>query len=158
MRMRSDTAWVDVGTPSKNVWGVPDGACPLPLFSPNMHGPHPCISSPPSSPVIVQRPPSVPPMDLGEQKKELHRILHCIQSSTDFGVYICESLKDPRQNYIDDYWAEIADQAFGIDDLHRSVGSASSPLTEDVRARFHRLARLFEKLAGRIDRVVNQGS
>ena len=158
MRMRTDTVWVDVGTPSKNVWGIPDGACPLPLFAPNFQGP---LQSPPTSPVIVSRhdaDPTLPAMDMNDQKTELHRILNCIQSSTDFGVYICEALRDPRRHYIDDYWAEISDQAFGLDDLHRSLGPASSPLTEEVRARFHRLARLLERLSKRIDRVVVQGA
>jgi hypothetical protein len=155
MRMRTDTVWVDVGTPSKNVWGVPDGACPIPLFSPNFDGP---VGSPASSPVLVPHPALAPSMDLNEQRKELHKILNCIQSSTDFGIYICESLRDPRRHYIDDYWAEISDQAFGLDDLHRSLGTGTSPMPEEVRARFHRLARLFERLCKRIDRVVMQAS
>jgi hypothetical protein len=155
MRNTDTAAWVDVGSPSKNVWGVPDGACPLPLFSPNFqdplcsHGP----PSPPGSPVIVSRHSSASE-SAHEHKAELHKVLNCIQASADYGVYVCEDLRDPRRQYIDDYWAEIREQAFGLDDMHRLLGSSTSPLSEEARTRFHRLARLFERLSKRLDRVV----
>lgn len=161
--MRTDqAAWVDVGTPSKNVWGVPDGACPLPLFSPDFDGPlrtqRASAPSPPGSPVIVPRhySPSIisSASESAVHKAELHKVLNCIQASADYGVYVCEDLRDPRRHYIDDYWNEIREQAIGIDDMHRLLGSSTSPLTEEARARFHRLARLLERLSKRLDRVV----
>lgn len=158
----TDTVWVDVGTPSKNVWGVPS-LCPIPRFTPNLTGPSSnegddAASSLPSSPVIVPRHARqvlLPDSATNSQNKtELHRVLNCIQCSNDFGIYVCEELRDPRRNYIDDYWKDIADRALGIDDLHRLLGPASSPLTDEARTRMHQLARLFERLSKRIDRVV----
>ena len=155
MRNTDTAAWVDVGSPSKNVWGVPDGACPLPLFSPNFQDPLGSnrAPSPPGSPVLVPRHSSASE-SAHEHKAELHKVLNCIQASADYGVYVCEDLRDPRRQYIDDYWAEIREQAFGLDDMHRLLGSSTSPLSEEARARFHRLARLFERLSKRLDRVV----
>jgi hypothetical protein len=142
-----DTRWIDVGTPSKNVWGV----CPLPLLSPDFDGPEP------TSPVVVQRVVSdmfdtVP--SNRATKAELHRVLNCIQSSTDYGIYLCEDLRDPRRHHIDDYWAEIAETAMGLDDLHKLVGSSSTPLSNEALSKMHQLARLLERLSKRIDRVV----
>jgi hypothetical protein len=45
--------------------------------------------------------------------------------------------------------------AFGIEELHHTVGKVnSSPLPEQARARLHEFARLLDRLARRIDRVV----
>ena len=162
MRTHSESIWVDVGTPSKNVWGIPP-LCPLPRFTPDVHGPYPhneddqcdlCVSSLPSSPVIVPRENRSLMQINVEAKTELHRVLNCIQCSNDFGIYVCEELRDPRRNYIDDYWREIADQALGVDDLHRVVGPVSNPLTDEARTRMHQFSRLLERLSKRIDRVV----
>lgn len=163
MRTHTESVWVDVGIPSKNVWGVPS-LCPLPRLSPNFDGPSingdvddPSLSLP-SSPVIVPRQTRnvilTDSMTNSQNKTELHRVLNCIQCSNDFGIYLCEELRDPRRNYIDDYWRDIADRALGIDDLHRLIGPASNPLTDEARARMHQLARLLERLSKRIDRVV----
>ena len=142
-----DSRWIDVGTPSKNAWGV----CPLPLLSPDFDGPEP------SSPVVVQRVVS----DLFDAlpshraiKTELHKVLNCIQNSADFGIYLCEDLRDPRRHHIDDYWTEIAGTAMGLDDLHKLIGSTSTPLSDEALARMHQLARLLERLSKRIDRAV----
>lgn len=166
MRTHTESVWVDVGVPSKNVWGVPS-LCPLPRFSPNFDGPissslddPDCYSSSlPSSPVVVPRPTMhglllEDSVTNSQNKTELHRVLNCIQCSNDYGIYLSEDMRDPRRNYIDDYWREIADSALGIDDLHRLIGHSSSPLSDEARTRMHQLARLFERLSKRIDRVV----
>ena len=160
----TESVWVDVGTPSKNVWGVPSSLCPIPRFTPNVEGPderdpHDVSSSLPSSPVVVPRHArNLLLADLGfsnaQNKTELHRVLNCIQCSNDFGIYICEDLRDPRRQYIDDYWKDISDKALGIDDLHKLIGPASTPLSDEARSRMHQLARLFERLSKRIDRAV----
>jgi hypothetical protein len=90
-----------------------------------------------------------------EVKAELHRVLQSIQCSSDFGVYLCESFRDPRRHYIDDYWQEVAAEAYGIEELHRVVGKVdNTPLTDDARSRLHLFARLLDRLARRIDRMV----
>ena len=88
-------------------------------------------------------------------KAELHRILQSVQCSAEFGVYFCESFRDPRRHYIDDYWPEVSHEAVGIEELHRAVGKVNgAPLTDEARSRFHQFARLLDRLARRIDRVV----
>lgn len=87
-------------------------------------------------------------------KLELHRVLNAFQHSTDYGVHVCESFKDPRRFVLDDYWDEVFLEAFSIDDLHHAVGGLADPLTDDARARLHQFARVLERLSKRIDRVV----
>lgn len=117
--------------------------CPIPVFAPNMQGPVNSISS-------MQQ-----ALRNTEAKNELHRVLQAIQCSTDFGVYLCESFRDPRRHYIDDYWQDVCKEAIGIEEMHRLVGKVdNTPLTDEARARFHQLARLLERLSRRIDRVV----
>ena len=78
-----------------------------------------------------------------------------IQCSHDFGIYFCESFRDPRRFYIDDYWHEVSREAIGIEEMHRAVGRVNhEPLTDETRSRFHLFARLLDRLARRIDRVV----
>jgi hypothetical protein len=90
-----------------------------------------------------------------DAKAELHRVLQSIQCSNDFGIYFCESFRDPRRFYIDDYWSEVRDEAFGIEELHSAVGRVDNqPLSDEGRARLHLFARLLDRLARRIDRVV----
>lgn len=154
IRSTTESVWVDVGVPSKNVWGVPS-LCPLPRLSPDFEGPLAGDDrSAPSSPVIVPRQSNAPSPCIPGGKTELHRVLNAIQSSTDFGIYICEDLRDPRRAHIDDYWSEVADRALGLDELHRAVGPVATPLTDEARAQMHQLARLLERLSKRIDRVV----
>jgi hypothetical protein len=167
-----ETVWVDVGTPIKNVWGVPDGCCPLPRLTPNLLPPpdQPMMGDADQDTVVMvnrgdgngssmedlplcHRTVEPLPSDVNS-KAELHRVLNSIQCSNDFGVYLCESFRDPRRAYVDDYWSEVADQALGVDDLRHLLGKASAPLSDQARARFHQLARLFERLSKRIDRAV----
>ena len=148
--------------------------CPLPRFTPNTHAPplaYPDMATPTDQPVMVAR--TVVEMRQGlshqhhqlpelhrslkdsEIKTELHRILQSIQCSSDYGVYFCESFRDPRRHYIDDYWSEVSHEAFGVEELHHVVGKVNnSPLPEPARVRLHEFARLLDRLARRIDRVV----
>lgn len=88
-------------------------------------------------------------------KAELHRVLQSVQCSSEFGIYFCESFRDPRRHYIDDYWSEVSQEAVGIEDLHRLVGRVdNAPLTDEARAKLHQFARLLDRLSRRIDRVV----
>ena len=90
-----------------------------------------------------------------EAKAELHRVLQAMQCSSEFGVYLCESFRDPRRHYIDDYWQDVCKEAIGVEEMHKLVGKVDdTPLPEEARVRFHQLARLLERLARRIDRVV----
>lgn len=157
--MDSSSSWIDIENmqdqqqqPSPH-----HDCCPIPVFRPNLAGP-------PSSPVSSCLPADMmmtgqqhPAFRLGEAeaKAELHRVLNAVQCSADFGIYFCESFRDPRRHYIDDYWQEIRHEAIGVEDLHKAIGkSDSATLPDETRARLHRLARLFERLARRIDRVV----
>lgn len=89
-----------------------------------------------------------------EDKAELHRVLQAVQCSAEFGIYFCENFRDPRKHYIDDYWDEVAHEAIGISDLHKLVGKRTEPLSDEARTRMHQFARLLERLARRIDRIV----
>jgi hypothetical protein len=143
--MDSSSSWIDVDVPPavSNVMEDSVPCCPLPVFTPNF--------TPPAQ--------TVQAMQVGlrhsEVKAELHRVLQSIQCSSDFGVYLCESFRDPRRHYIDDYWHEVAAEAYGIEELHRVVGKVdNTPLTDDARSRLHLFARLLDRLARRIDRMV----
>jgi hypothetical protein len=192
--MNMTSSWVDVGPPLKSVWGVPDGCCLIPRFTPNTMGP---IG--PSSEFdwevegggvvllnvdddtnnnsnnnqmsracqetrivgqdfqyLIQPAPPQTRMDGKDAKGELHKVLSSVQASEDLGVYLCESFRDPRREYMDDYLAEVADQAVSIDDMHRLLGRAEAPLSDKARTRFNHLARLLERLSKRIDRVLQQ--
>ncbi len=136
LSMDSSSSWIDVDTPPQSANSMED-CCPMPVFTPNF------------------TPPAEPTLRHSEGKTELHRILQSIQCSSDFGVYLCESFRDPRRHYIDDYWHEVAPEAFGIEELHRIVGKVdNTPLTDEARSRLHLFARLLDRLSRRIDRVV----
>ena len=125
-------------------------ACPMPVFRSNLVG---------GPAVMVEPVITVSSMQQGlrhaDGKAELHRVLQSVQCSNDFGVYFCESFRDPRRHYIDDYWAEVKEEALGIEELHRAVGRVdNTPLSEEARSRLHLLARLLARLSRRIDRVV----
>lgn len=150
--MDSSSSWIDVNdAPTRN--SMADEAdsettpqcCPMPRFTPNLQGPASATS-------ISSMQEALRTM---EAKAELHRVLQAIQCSADFGIYLCESFRDPRKHYIDDYWDDVCNEAIGIEEMHRLAGKANdTPLTDQARARFHQLARLFERLSRRIDRVV----
>lgn len=144
--MDSSSSWIDVDTAAPNSMDEPPvECCPLPIFTPNMQGP--VLAS---SIANMQQ-----ALRTAEAKAELHRVLQAIQCSTDFGVYLCESFRDPRRHYIDDYWQDVCKEAIGVEEMHRLVGKVNdTPLTDEARARFHQLARLLERLSRRIDRVV----
>jgi hypothetical protein len=139
--MDSSSSWIDVEEGSNILLGpasMCDG-CPLPLLAPNLKGPESGVQ-------VVEH---------NNGKAELHRVLQSIQCSYDFGVYFCESFRDPRRHYIDDYWTEVSQEAFGIEELHRAIGRVdNTPLSDPARARLHQFARLLDRLARRIDRVV----
>lgn len=144
--MDSSSSWIDVDAAAPNSMDEPPvECCPLPIFTPNMQGP---VQA--SSIANMQQ-----ALRTAEAKAELHRVLQAIQCSTDFGVYLCESFRDPRRHYIDDYWQDVCKEAIGVEEMHRLVGKVNDiPLTDEARARFHQLARLLERLSRRIDRVV----
>jgi hypothetical protein len=143
--MDSPSSWTDMDPPQQNLMCAPD-CCPMPLFAPNFAHP-PALARNISDMQDSLRE--------AEAKAELHRVLQSIQCSSEFGVYLCESFRDPRRYYIDDYWQEVSHEAVGIQDLHRLVGKVNStPLSDEARTRLHQLARLLDRLARRIDRVV----
>jgi len=88
------------------------------------------------------------------KKLALHRVLNSIQSSRDYGIYVCESFKDPRTSCLDDYWDEVELEAISLDDLHRLIGPVRVPLSDACRAEMNRLSRLLERLSKQIDRIV----
>jgi hypothetical protein len=144
--MDSSSSWIDVeDAPSTGgLLDPPPCLCPLPVFTPNMQGPP--VHTVSSMQEGLQH---------GNGKAELHRVLQSIQCSHDFGIYLCESFRDPRRHYIDDYWTEVSGEAFGIEELHRVVGRVdTTPLSDQARSRLHQFARLLDRLARRIDRVV----
>lgn len=89
-------------------------------------------------------------------KRELHQILNSIQHSADWGIFVCEAFKDPRQYNLDDYWSEVVEEASGIQDLRAYLGKYSDPLDTDAISQFNHFARTLERLAKRIDRVLSQ--
>lgn len=139
--MDSSSSWIDIDTQAGEEKQADPQCCPIPLFTPNTQGP--IIAS-------MQR-----ALRITEAKAELHRVLQAIQCSSEFGVYLCENFRDPRRHYIDDYWQDVCREAIGIEEMHKLVGKVNdTPLPDETRVRFHQLARLFERLARRIDRVV----
>jgi hypothetical protein len=89
-------------------------------------------------------------------KRELHQILNSIQHSAEWGVFVCEEFKDPRQHNLDDYWSDVVEEASGIRDLRSCLGKFSDPLDTDTISQFNHFARTLERLAKRIDRVLSQ--
>ena len=85
---------------------------------------------------------------------ELHSVLNAFQSSPGHGIFVCEGFRDGRRWFIDDYWDQVEHEAHGVAALHRAVGSFKRPLTDAARRDMHRFARVLERLAKRIDRVV----
>lgn len=141
--MDSASSWIDIDVQANEDKQADPQCCPMPMFTPNVHGPVDSVSG-------MQR-----ALRITEAKAELHRILQAIQCSSEFGVYLCESFRDPRRHYIDDYWQDVCKEAIGIEEMHRLVGKVNdTPLPDEARVRFHQLARLLERLARRIDRVV----
>ena len=146
--MDSSSSWIDVDGPLMPANSMDEerealDCCPIPVFTPNMQGPAGSI------PAMQQA------LRNTEAKAELHRVLQAVQCSSDFGVYLCESFRDPRRHYIDDYWQEVEHEALGVQELHRLVGKVdNAPLSDEARAYMHQFARLLERLARRIDRVV----
>ena len=173
--MNMNASWVDVGPPLKSVWGVPDGCCPIPRFTPNFVSQGSSDWNWEEGDVVLlnnlledesrigqefqytsQYQAQPAKMDSKDAKGELHKVLSSVQASEDLGVYLCENFRDPRREYMDDYLSEVLDQAVGIDDLHRLLGRAEAPLSDKARTRFNPLARLLERLSKRIDRVLQQ--
>lgn len=97
----------------------------------------------------VQVPISNPP------KSELYRILNAFQNSHDYGVYVCQKFRDPRRHYIDSYYGEVADEAFGVVELSALIGKPGEPLTEQARHEFTRFASTLRELAERIEHIVH---
>ena len=149
--MDLSSSWIDVdSTVDGSLLDPPTCLCPLPVFTCNMQAP------PAQTAFAAQTVSSMhQALEHGNGKAELHRVLQSIQCSHDFGIYLCESFRDPRRHYIDDYWTEVSHEAFGVEELHHAIGRVdSAPLTDQARARLHQLARLLDRLARRIDRVV----
>ncbi len=158
--MDLSSSWIDVDTPvgPNSMCDLPADCCPIPVFRPKLAPPLPVAKTIAEMRHGLQRD-SIPEMSRGlrdsEIKTELHRVLQSIQCSSDFGVYFCESFRDPRRHYIDDYWHEVSASAFGVEELHHAVGRVDNePLPEETRARLHEFARLLDRLARRIDRAV----
>lgn len=158
--MDLSSSWIDVDTPAgpNNMCDMPADCCPIPVFRPN-YTPPPVARTVSEMRQSLQREPSLPEVQRSlrdsEIKTELHRVLQSIQCSSEFGVYFCESFRDPRRHYIDDYWHEVSAEAFGVEELHHAVGRVDNvPLPEETRARLHEFARLLDRLARRIDRAV----
>ena len=173
--MDLSSSWIDVDTPAgpNSMCDFPVDCCPIPVFRPacapvaksvhemrqftEMHA-----RQRKTEPLEMHR--SLRDLELPEMhrslrdseiKTELHRVLQSIQCSSDFGVYFCESFRDPRRHYIDDYWTEVCHESFGVEELHHLVGRVdNAPLPEESKARLHEFARLLDRLARRIDRAV----
>lgn len=133
------SSWIDVEAPPNSMMMMSSSfsdCCPLPVLVPRFDPPHDGLP------------------DFGA-KAELHRVLHAVQFSHDYGVHFCESFRDPRRHSIDDYWYEVKEEAISTEELHRAVGKVDTqPLSDEARTGFHQLARLLERLVRRIDRVV----
>lgn len=147
----SELSWV-------HVLGFTD-SCPIPPLTPDLTGPHGAGQHGGFMMEVDHTiPTSVPGMKLAlqnaEAKQELHSVLNAIQSSQGYGIFVCESFKDPRRESIDDYWGEVQAEAVGLQYLHRLIGTGHTPLTDDARRRLHHFSRLLSRLSQRIDRVV----
>lgn len=93
--------------------------------------------------------------NIAPPKSELYRILNAFQNSHDYGVYVCQKFRDPRRHYIDSYYGEVADEAFGVVELSALIGKPGEPLTEQARQEFTRFASTLRELAERIEYIVH---
>lgn len=157
-RMDLSSSWIDVDTPASgpnSMCDLPVDCCPIPVFRPKLVPPLVAKTVTEMRHGLLREPDMHRTLRDSEAKTELHRVLQSIQCSSDFGVYFCESFRDPRRHYIDDYWHEVSASSFGIEELHHAVGQVdNAPLPEETRARLHEFARLLDRLARRIDRAV----
>lgn len=93
--------------------------------------------------------------NISPPKSELYRVLNAFQNSHDYGVYVCQKFRDPRRHYIDSYYGEVADEAFGVVELSALVGKPGEPLTEQAKQEFTRFASTLRELAERIEHIVH---
>ena len=70
-------------------------------------------------------------------------------------MYVCQKFRDPRRHYIDSYYGEVADEAFGVVELSALIGKPGEPLTEQARHEFTRFASTLRELAERIEHIVH---
>ena len=96
---------------------------------------------------LLPLPPNMP-------KSELYNVLNSFQYSQDYGLYICELFRDPRRYYIDTYFDEVADSAYGINELCRILGRIYTPMRPEERHVFLRFAGTLESLAARVRAAV----
>jgi hypothetical protein len=91
-------------------------------------------------------------------KMELHNILNCFQVSdaVRHGIYIGESLRDPRYARLDSYYYDIQDSSIGVLELRKSLGPNNTPLSRESKKMFAKLQGLLGNLADRIGRVLDQ--
>lgn len=153
MNMDLSASWIDVDQDEPSPMSSSCMSfCALPPLAPNFDGPtRSFTTTEPARTVSTMQ----ECLQNANGKFELHRVLQAVQASSEFGVYFCESFKDPRKHYIDDYWPEVQHEALGIQELHRLVGKVdNAPLSDEARAHMHQFARLLERLARRIDRIV----
>lgn len=156
MNMDLSASWIDVDQDEPPMNSPLSSSCmsfcALPPLAPNFDGPaRSFTTTEPARTVSTMQ----ECLQNANGKFELHRVLQAVQASSEFGVYFCESFKDPRKHYIDDYWPEVQHEALGIQELHRLVGKVdNAPLSDEARAHMHQFARLLERLARRIDRIV----
>lgn len=79
-------------------------------------------------------------------KKELIKILNCIQSDEDGMVYICKKFKDPRRFVLDSYFDEVKSESFSIQKLRDSINTPSA-LKQETREEVMKLASTLHDLA-----------
>jgi hypothetical protein len=79
-------------------------------------------------------------------KKELIKILNCIQSDEDGMVYICKKFKDPRRFILETYFDEVKSESFSLQKLRDSVNTPSA-IKQETREEFLRLASTLHDLA-----------
>ena len=89
-----------------------------------------------------------------KRKNELWSIVNAFQHSPNFGVYVCESFRDPRRTQIDDYWHEVQKDAVGIHEVGSCIGRYKEPISDNAKKQFRRLEAVLRSLADRVDRAL----
>jgi hypothetical protein len=87
-------------------------------------------------------------------KRELWKIINSIQESNEYGIYVCESFRDPRRQCIDTYWSDVEQDAVGLHDVGGTIGRNVLPLTPRCKEMFSRLSHVLGNLSKRIDKVL----
>ena len=81
------------------------------------------------------------------RKAAIFRALNAFQHSPGFGMYVCERFRDPRFHSLDEYFPEVRQEAFGIEELKQRLAFAPDLA---LRRELHGFSDALERIAASI--------